>query len=724
MIYLKYLLFTIITYLTLLGVLFNLYFNTTKNQILENNNKNIELLIQNFETQIYLPLLNNQHNQINYLFSTLQQTNKFENIKIKYLDYYISRDSILLHSDNIKTKDWVLSDISIDAKYGELEKINDTIYKFIKDEDFEMPEDIEIKFQALNDSNMQNSISRINFDLPLFEKNNKVQTKDYVKEKLIEFLHLNNMKINSKLLIDNEIEFATISYVVNQENVYNTLTKSLHHIFLIFNIIFFSLFFIQILFNLYLIRTTFIKHLKELELYTADIIINKFYRFDGKKLKQKHMVNIAKHLAKISKKMASIINELNVNKDMLELQISTDTLTKLPNTKIFEQDMKTLFLSDIPAYLISLKIECLKEYAKNNSQIHTDNLIIEFVSAFQNAITTIDSKNINSYRFYGSEFILIAKHFNYEKTNQLLELIVQNISELNQKLNISDKIVHTVAIPFDHYSTTDELITQASELYKKTIKESSTNSFYTLDSKQINEKDAKLEKVVLSIINNNAFSVSYRFDSYLFNEPDILVMQEASANLLDTEGKTVPIGTFISVAEHNNVATQFDKQLIIKVFKYIKQKKITHDIAINISISALEDPTFITWLESQILYDYKSILNNVVFSVTTFAVKNNFEVFKKFTKEIHKFKGRILLKRFSYNDLTLEELESLDLDFIRVHKDYTTNINQERIMVLKNIINFTVIHDIKVFGDIVSTQEDYEILKSLKFYATSKEDNV
>jgi EAL domain-containing protein (putative c-di-GMP-specific phosphodiesterase class I) len=319
---------------------------------------------------------------------------------------------------------------------------------------------------------------------------------------------------------------------------------------------------------------------------------------------------------------------------------------------------------------------------------------------------------------YGSEFIIISKQTNFKLINKIVSEITSNLNSLKNEFLLDGKVSYSVSIPFDHYSTTNKILEKLEKNYLNNI---STDSDYYIESPEtVNKKDFLLEKIVTSIIKNDTFSLSYIFDSYLFVDENILVMKEVAANLISTDGSNIPIGTFISVAENKNLAIDFDKQLIIKVFKYIKKNNISYDLAINISISSINSQLFVDWLESQILYDYKNTINKIVFSVTAFAAKNNFHSFVKFSQNIRKFGGRILLKRFSYNDLKLDQLESLQLDFIRVHKDYTTEIDEERIVVLKNIINFSVIHDIRVLGDLISDKSDYDKIKGLKFYATSK----
>lgn len=719
MVIIKYIIFTLVLYSTIIFGSFTLLFPTIKQDAITKQNKITQLEIKNFETDIRPLILNNQYTKLSEIIEEIQTKKILTKFTLQYTNYFITVDSLLEHSNNIKTKDWILSDISIDNKYGELIKYSDTIYKFLPDEDYDTIEPIEIKFQALNDRNMQNSISTISFLLPeTIEDDINQEENNQLKEILKEILKLTNTTVKKPFKLGNTDNFALFKYTIDNNIILQIIYQELLSLLVIISLIFILIILPFILFTYYIHFTTVIKYLKQLEKYSDDILHKKFYKFDLKRIKQKNIINLAKTINNLSKNMATILNELNVNKDALELQISTDTLTNLPNSKIFEHDMKALFITDIKSYISLIRLEFLKVFSANNSQVKTNELIIDFVTVLKDVMKEKNDKHANIYRFYGSEFMIISKLTNYEIMNDILQTIEKKSLQVSQKYEVNQKLYHSVAIPFDHYSTTDNLLKQTEELYNKTIE--NTSSYYLQNSEAINEKDARLEKVIKSIITNDAFTISQKFDTFLFDEPDTLVMQEVAANLLNTDGTNIPIGTFIAVAEHLKIATEFDKQMVIKTFKYIKKNNIIHDLAVNISISSLNDPSFITWLESQILYDYKNIIDKVVFSVTTFAVKNNFEMFLKFSHQIKTFKGRILLKRFNYNDLTLEQLEDLHLDFIRVHKDYTTSIDNERELILKNIVNFGTIHDVFILGDIVSSDEDYKKLKELRFFATSR----
>jgi len=717
--YLKYFLALFLLYLIIFVSMIIPSFKYIKETLTQKHLKENSLIVDNFMIKIEPALLDHRYTKIKEHMENFVASNIVDQLDIKYTNYYITVNNLLQNSNNIKTKNWVLNDVTMDIKYGEIEKLGDIAYKFIPAQDYNFASDIEIKFQASNDITMENSISNINFGLPKVSiKPNQIE-KSIFDEQLEKLIAVERKTIKKSFFIDNSNQFAILHCVTNSGELTTDIKNSLILIWKYYTVIFLVILLIAFGFHIYLQKVTFIQTLKEVDIYLQDVLNNNFHKFKGiEKIKQQNLLSVANNIIVLTKRVSALKNELTNNRNTIELKISSDALTKLPNKKIFELDMKTLFISDSKSYITKLKLEVLKSFSKENKVEKIDELIIDFVTMIEETTKTTPTQNTKLYRLYGSEFVMIIEHTDYNKTRELFNLIAHNQQKVKTKYNLEENLFYAVSIPFDRYGTIDKTLDDMEKLYTRTIGEH--DLFYIEESQKQDEVALKLEKTVTSIIENDAFSLSYKFDTFLFSEPEKIIMKEVSPNLLNTDGNPIPIATFISVAEHLRLAIQFDKQLIIKTLKYIKQYKIDYDLAINISISSLNDTSFNTWLESQLLFYDKEVIDRVVFSVTTFAVKNNYDKFAKFISDVKKFNGRILLKRFSYNDLTLAQLEHLDLDFIRVHKDYTTNVDTDRGVLLKNIANFSDIHDIKLLGDMVSSDKDYEILKKLNFYATCR----
>ncbi|MDD2697898.1 MAG: EAL domain-containing protein [Arcobacteraceae bacterium] len=719
MIYLKYFLAILFLYIGILLSIIIPSFNHIKETLTEKHLKENNLIVDNFMIKLEPVLLDHDYKKIKEYMGSFVASTIVDSLDIKYTNYYITVNNLLHNSDNIKTKNWVLNDVTMDAKYGRIEKLGDTAYKFVPDKGYSFVSDIEIKFQASNDTQMENSISSINFSLPKITiKPNDIE-KGFFDTNLEKLINVERKTIKKKFFIDNTNEYAVLNCITNNAQLKTDIENSLLLIWEYYSLVFLFIVLVAFGSHIYLQKTTFIKTLQEVDSYLQDILNNNFHKFAGlEKIKQKEMHTMVGNIVTLTKSISSLRNELTNNRNTIEMKISSDPLTKLPNKKIFELDMKTLFISDTKSYITKLKLEVLKTFSKENRVEKIDELILDFVSFIDRTVKSTSYHNTKLYRLYGSEFVMITEHTDYDKMLEIFNLIAHNQEDVKHKYNLKENLFYAVSIPFDRYGTIDKTLNDMEQLYSQTI--DNEKLFYVEESQKQDESALKLEKIVTSIIENDAFSLSYKFDTFLFSEPDKIIMKEVSPNLLNIDGTPIPIATFISVAEHLRLAIQFDKQLIIKTLKYVKQYKIEYDLAINISISSLNDTSFNTWLESQLLFYDKETIDRIVFSVTTFAVKNNYDKFAKFISDVKNFNGRILLKRFSYNDLTLAQLEHLDLDFIRVHKDYTTNIDTDRGVLLKNIANFADIHDIHLLGDMVSADRDYEVLKKLNFYATCR----
>ena len=201
-----------------------------------------------------------------------------------------------------------------------------------------------------------------------------------------------------------------------------------------------------------------------------------------------------------------------------------------------------------------------------------------------------------------------------------------------------------------------------------------------------------------------------------------LIMQDASPIILNSETFEIfPIGIFISVAEKIKLSSTFDKLLIQKVINYLEHEKIKHKIVINLSINSLTDRKFLSWLEGILLYN-DIAKKSFIFSVTSYNAKENLIKFKNLVEVIHKFDSKVLLKRFSLDDFSLDELEDLDLDYIRLNKDYCSDIDNDRARkhAVKNIILYGEMNNIYILGDLIKSDEDYKTMSRLGLYGTSR----
>ncbi|RXI24622.1 EAL domain-containing protein, partial [Aliarcobacter skirrowii] len=154
---------------------------------------------------------------------------------------------------------------------------------------------------------------------------------------------------------------------------------------------------------------------------------------------------------------------------------------------------------------------------------------------------------------------------------------------------------------------------------------------------------------VVDIIERADFNLAFVLDSYSFDEPDKIVMNEAAPQLYDREGEKLAIGSVISVAEKLQIAHKFDKLVIVKTIAHIRGTDLQHAVAINLSMSSISDSSFMKWLET-VLQANKDILDKIVFSITSYTAYLNKEIFVMFIRNIHEIGAGIILKRYKTDE--------------------------------------------------------------------------
>ena len=419
--------------------------------------------------------------------------------------------------------------------------------------------------------------------------------------------------------------------------------------------------------------------------------------------------------------MASLRNELNLNKESLEIKATTDTLTGLPNKNIFDFDIKTMFVSSISGYIFLIRLDKLSQISKDHDAGYVNSFIESYVNIVRNVLFKYSKTDNKLYRFYGSEFAVIAKNIDEETAINICEEIISELTDRMPDIyETPDDLVHIGGTLFDKYGSLESIIDSLNEAYDKS-KHIGINTYYIVGEEDIKKNYSLLDNNVLEIIENNDFKLNYVLDTYLFDEPEKLVMTEASPQLYDHNNNKLAVGSFISVAGKLKLADEFDKLVIKKVIEDIKQKDIQHEVAVNLSISSIENSEFVLWLEN-ILEEYSDISKKIVFTFTSYTAYLNKNSFTDFIKKIHNHNSKIMIKRYKTDEYPLAQLEFLGLDYIRMNKDYTLNFTNDMVKKhkVKNVLIFGELNNINIIADSVTLDADYDLLERLGTYGTSR----
>ncbi len=713
----KYFLVLTIIFVGLFTFVINQFFLSIKSNIIDDYSSNIDVTVKYSNTQLTNLMIENRHNDIILFIDKLIKQDKFYSIELVYDRMIFTKNSLLLNTQNFKDKNWSIDGVSVDASYGLIHKIANTqYYEYMpikKRSDISI---VNIKYQAFNEYDIKNLLATLNFSKYFQQNKNNIQSN--IPNFLYKYFKVTINDINQKLSINN-YHFGTILYKPNtiklENEIYNIFVKLLILCLLLFFPI--TLFILWYFSNKQ--KKYFLDPLDEVNLYLDNIEHNKYIKLD-KEYENEQINSLVKHIDTLSSKVAKSINELNMNKQVLELKLSSDSITGLPNQNRFELDIKRMFISSLDGFVMLIKIDNLTKISKENSSFFTNAYIKEVAYTLKNIVDTLKQYDLTLYRFHGSEFALIAKKVEQNDVNFICTQLTNKLEvQIPQKYKIIENMINIGITPFDKYGTMDSIMDLAQEAHSIAY-EKPGNAFHIIDFKPLELKYNRLEDEILKIIDEGNFNIDLKYDTYSFDD-NTLLMQEVIPKLTDHNGDPIAIGSFVAIAQSIHKIVEFDILNIKKSIEYIHEKDIKHALVINLSIETISSAKFINWLIKELDRDAK-IHNKLIFSITSYAASIHKVRFKSFVNQVKDLDVEMLIKRYNPNEFTFDDLENLPIDYIRIHQDYTMGMLHDTIKKhrVKDIIIFAELNDIKILCDSISNEEEYKYLDRLGAYGTSR----
>ena len=689
-----------------------------KNKILNGAKNNYTLNINYLNSKIENEILNFDKNIIKKEISDVMKTGLFNSIEIEYNKFVFDKNSLIDSTNNFGDKSWKIAEVVVDARYGYIDSLpKSSLYEFVNNSNFNKLQPINIRYQVYKKNEIKNFITKLEYS----NINIKSEKRDESSSWIDSLITIDTS--NKTFEIKKEgFSLATVVYNLNDNQIRRDLQSFLLKLIFLNLIIFIPILFVVGFYHKYLFKKYVLNPVTYINEYLDNILKNKFSILDKNQFEgTKEIKELTTKISKVSSKLASLKNELNANKESLEQKLSSDTLTGLPNKSIFDFDIKSMFVSSVHGYIFVIKVDKLSEISKNHDSGYINNFIESYTNIIKNIIFKISKTDMKMYRFYGSQFAIIGKNINIEQVRTICDEIIEEISERMPIIyDVPDDLIHIGVTSFDLYGSLDSVLGSANDAYEIS-KEKGINSYYIIGDEDIEKNYELIDNNVIEVINRADFNIDFILDSYLFDNPEVLVMNEVVPKLFDENNKRLPIGSFVSVAQKLNIADKFDKIVIEKVIEYIKEKEVTHEIAINLSISSISDKTFLKWLENK-LNENSELKKQIVFSITAYTAYLHKDEFVNFVADVNRIGAKIILKRYQTDEYPLNQLENLKIDYIRMHKDYTSNFTNDIVKKhkVKNILIFAELNNINIIADSVMLDLDYDLLERLGTFATSR----
>lgn len=426
--------------------------------------------------------------------------------------------------------------------------------------------------------------------------------------------------------------------------------------------------------------------------------------------------NVAQSMNSMSQKIGDMISRLNKKVESLGDSLKRDPLTQLFNQASFDIGLKRALTTRNPGYAAYIKFDDLADIAKDKGNATVNNLLIDFADILRKAEK---EGSIDAFRLFGSQFGLIFNGLDTTSVISFINELQQNIAKLAKKYAMED-LVHIGIIKFERDNDFDKLQPAMIEAYEQ-ARNIGSNAYYLNDDIVSSMDDNQWKQLITAAIEQKTPEITLTSEAYDFSVPRQNVMSEAFTVVRGISGNPIAIGTFFSMAQEFKLESELDKVIINNVIDYIKAEFITSPVTINLSMTSLGSNAFRAWLADRLeSIDIPTSL--LTFSVTAYSAAKDLESLASFSLFVHKLGAKTLLKRYSSDIIAIDTLKELNIDYLRVARDLTTNIraNPNKAELLELINDVTNLLEIQLLAESVVDDADLDVLKDIGIDGVSR----
>ena len=324
-------------------------------------------------------------------------------------------------------------------------------------------------------------------------------------------------------------------------------------------------------------------------------------------------------------------------------------------------------------------------------------------------------------RLGGDEFGLLLRGCPKDKAIAIAKEIVSEVADF--RFSWQDQLfkigVSIGLVPIDTDSIT-QLMSQA-DLACYTAKDLGRNQVYVYSKqdKKLTQKQSEFIRIndIQEALEQNRFCLYYQPAVPILQSNSLPKYYEVFLRMLDKQGKILPSGAFIPVAERYGLINKLDRWVIRSIL--LSQAKHFRDcpnfkVAINLSGSSLSDTTLSNFIREQFSI---SELNPqmVCFEITETAAISNLNHATAFMKTIKELGCQLALDDFGSGLSSFSYLKHFPIDYLKIDGSLVRDVandNTDREMVAA-INRIGQVMNLLTIAESVETEAMQEVLTTL-----------
>lgn len=229
-------------------------------------------------------------------------------------------------------------------------------------------------------------------------------------------------------------------------------------------------------------------------------------------------------------------------------------------------------------------------------------------------------------------------------------------------------------------------------------------------------REMEAEKLLEHAIENDRVEVFYQ--PIYSTKENRFTSAEALVRIRDEDGKIVPPGVFIGIAEQNGAILSLGKMVFEKVCRMIKERDIKqyglHYLEINLSVvqCAYEQ---LAEEYIHIMEQYGILAEQINLEITESASLDAKAVLLHNMEKLMSYGVHFSLDDFGTGQSNLNYIVDMPVDIVKFDRDMTTSYFESRKAkyVMDNAINMIHGMDLEIVSEGIETEEQYQTMKEL-----------
>lgn len=369
-------------------------------------------------------------------------------------------------------------------------------------------------------------------------------------------------------------------------------------------------------------------------------------------------------------------------KTTLHQQASYDLLTDLPNrflfTDFFEKALASCKRTNSKLALLFIDLDHFKPI--NDGLGHeAGDAVLQSVA--QRLTSSIRSSDIVA-RYSGDEFVAI----------------IQNVSELNNIIRISEKLINAINEPYlvggkkvfcgasigisvypDDGTTIEMLLSRADQAMYE-VKKTGRNSwhFFTETMQLQSEKRHRLYTKLIDALENDKLTVHYQPIVDITN--NTIPKCESLVRWFDN-GEQIPTPEFIEIAEETGLINEIDRFVLISSTRFLSKLVTATSTPIGLSINlsprifATKDNSLERWLD---LVQQASKTLDVTIEITERLLVKDTQKVLEVLNTLKSWGVSIAIDDFGTGYSSLSYLTKFPIDILKIDRSFIMNLGDDR----------------------------------------------